>query len=100
VGEHVLRQPNELDAALDPDPLLLDRRAQDTLGLGLRNEQGVVIAAVDPREVEAKAEPVPREQFGRRSPNSRRNSRDHCSFHVILLEIWRGMRSAIEFMVE
>ena len=53
-GEHVLRQPNELDAALDPDPLLLDRRAQDTLGLGLRNEPEIVIAAVDPREVEAK----------------------------------------------
>jgi hypothetical protein len=53
-GVHVLRQSNELDAALDPDPLLLDRRAQDTLGLGLRNEQEVVIAAVDPREVEAK----------------------------------------------
>ena len=53
-GEHVLRQPNELDAALDPDPLLLDRRAQDALGLGLRNEQEVVIAAVDPREVEPK----------------------------------------------
>src|SRR6266851_4770831 len=44
----------ELDAALDPDPLLLDRRAQDALGLGLRNEQEVVIAAVDPREVEPK----------------------------------------------
>jgi hypothetical protein len=54
VGEHVLRQPNEFDAAFDPDPLLLDRRAQDALGLGLRNEQEVVIAAVDPREVEAK----------------------------------------------
>ena len=53
-GEHVLRQPNQLDAALDPDPLLLDRRAQDALGLGLRNEQEVVIAAVDPREVESK----------------------------------------------
>jgi hypothetical protein len=35
VGEHVLRQTNELDAALDSDPLLLDRRAQDALGLGL-----------------------------------------------------------------
>jgi hypothetical protein len=53
-GVHVLRQPNEFDAALDPDPLLLDRRAQDAFGLGLRNEQEVVIAAVDPREVEAK----------------------------------------------
>jgi hypothetical protein len=54
VGERVLRQPNELDAALDPDSLLLDRRAQDTLGLGLRDEQEVEIAAIDPREVEAK----------------------------------------------
>ena len=53
-GEHLLRQPNEFDAALDPDPLLLDRRAQDTLGLGLRDEQEVMIPAVDPREVEAK----------------------------------------------
>src|ERR1700732_1357362 len=53
-GEHVLRQPNQVDAPLDPDPLLLDRRAQDTLGLGLRNEQEVVIAGVDPREVEPK----------------------------------------------
>ncbi len=54
MGEHVLRQPNELDAAFDPDPLLLYRRPQDALGLGLRNEEEVVIAAVDPREVEAK----------------------------------------------
>ena len=54
MGEHVLRQPNQLNAAFDPDPLLLDRRAQDTLGLGLRDEQEVVIAAVDPREVEPK----------------------------------------------
>ena len=35
-------------------PLLLDRRAQYAPGLGLRDEQEVGIAAVDPREVEAK----------------------------------------------
>ena len=53
-GGHVLCQPNQLGAALDPDPLLFDRRAQDAFGLGLRNEQEVVIAAFNPREVEAK----------------------------------------------
>ena len=30
-GGHVLCQPNQLDAALDPNPLLFDRRAQDAL---------------------------------------------------------------------
>ncbi len=50
----VLREPDELDAALDRHTQPLQRLAQDALGLHLRDEEQVVMPAVEVAEVDVK----------------------------------------------
>jgi hypothetical protein len=58
VRQRILRQSDQFHAALDRDAQRLDRLPRHLLGLGLRDQQNVVVAAVDAGEVDAEHAPA------------------------------------------